>query len=111
MSHDGCEEVTWKGQAFPYLMHHPKFLKTESYGSARAAAASTGHSSSGYGRAAPASGGDGSDTMQRVGGGVRGGWGDSKGAQSSGACGQHGRSRSCCSIRVSAPQLWFSKLL
>lgn len=23
MSLDGCLEVAWKGQAFPYLMHHP----------------------------------------------------------------------------------------
>ena len=23
MSSDGCLEVAWKGQAFPYLMHHP----------------------------------------------------------------------------------------
>lgn len=40
MSHDGCEEVKWKGQAFSYLMHHPnKFHQTENYGSSRAAAA------------------------------------------------------------------------
>jgi hypothetical protein len=62
MSHDGCEEVTWKGQAFSYLMHHPKFLKTENYGSAREAAAGGGHGHSG----ATSSGGHGSDTMQRV---------------------------------------------
>jgi hypothetical protein len=40
MAHDGCKEVAWKGQAFPYLMHHPnKFHQTENYGSAGAAAA------------------------------------------------------------------------
>jgi hypothetical protein len=36
MSLDGCLEVAWKGQAFPYLMHHPKNpLQTDSYGSHR----------------------------------------------------------------------------
>ena len=35
MSHDGCEEVAWKGKAFPYLMHHPNFHTTENYGSAK----------------------------------------------------------------------------
>jgi hypothetical protein len=34
MAHDGCREVEWKGQAFPYLLHHPNsFLQTENYGS------------------------------------------------------------------------------
>lgn len=36
MSHDGCHEVAWKGQAFSYLMHHPGFHKTENYGSHKA---------------------------------------------------------------------------
>jgi hypothetical protein len=37
MAQDGSVEVAWKGQAFPYLVHHPNtFLKTENYGSARA---------------------------------------------------------------------------
>jgi hypothetical protein len=36
MSHDGTLEVEWKGQAFPYLMHHPRDpRKTDSYGNHR----------------------------------------------------------------------------
>lgn len=36
MSHDGTLEVEWKGQAFPYLLHHPKDpRKTDSYGNHR----------------------------------------------------------------------------
>lgn len=41
MSHDGCEEVTWKGNPFPYLMHHSRFHSTENYGSARQGACLT----------------------------------------------------------------------
>jgi hypothetical protein len=29
MSSDGCMEVAWKGQAFPYLMHHPSHPESE----------------------------------------------------------------------------------
>ncbi|GAX80958.1 hypothetical protein CEUSTIGMA_g8393.t1 [Chlamydomonas eustigma] len=46
MAQDGSIEVTWKGQAFSYLVHHPNsFLKTENYGSARASGshAAPGH--------------------------------------------------------------------
>ncbi len=35
MAQDGSIEVAWKGQAFPYLIHHPNGLQTENYGSAR----------------------------------------------------------------------------
>nr|QKY15097.1 NADPH-dependent aldo-keto reductase, chloroplastic isoform X2 (AKRC) [Polytomella parva] len=35
MSHDGCIEVAWKGQAFSYLLHHSGFHKTENYGTKR----------------------------------------------------------------------------
>jgi hypothetical protein len=36
MAQDGSREVEWKGQAFPYLLHHPNsFLQTENYGSQR----------------------------------------------------------------------------
>ncbi|GBF92732.1 alcohol dehydrogenase [Raphidocelis subcapitata] len=69
MSHDGCKEVEWKGQAFPYLMHHPNSMKTENYGSARAAASGGGHGH-GHGGAAATSSGTGSDTTQRSGTGT-----------------------------------------
>lgn len=36
MANDGCDEVAWKGQAFPYLMHRPD-PRSHSYGDARAA--------------------------------------------------------------------------
>lgn len=52
MSHDGCEEVPWKGQAFPYLMHHPHPGKNDSYAQERARAAAGGggggHGSGGH---------------------------------------------------------------
>lgn len=33
----GCQPVEWqqRGSAFPHLMHHPGFIKTETYGSKR----------------------------------------------------------------------------
>jgi alcohol dehydrogenase (NADP+) len=66
MAHDGCEEVAWKGQAFPYLMHHPGFNRTENYGSARA----SGHGHShGHGHSV-SSAAPGSDTTQRSGTGT-----------------------------------------
>ena len=37
MAHDGSYEVEWKGNPFPFLMHHPNaFHQSENYGSARA---------------------------------------------------------------------------
>ena len=37
MAHDGSYEVEWKGNPFPFLMHHPNgFHKSENYGSAKA---------------------------------------------------------------------------
>lgn len=38
MASDGCDEVAWKGRAFPYLLHHPGGVTTENYGTARLAA-------------------------------------------------------------------------
>lgn len=38
MAQDGSYEVAWKGQAFPYLLHHQGFLRTENYGSERSGA-------------------------------------------------------------------------
>eukprot|EP00892_Ulva_mutabilis_P001039 jgi/Ulvmu1/10936/UM007_0115.1 len=35
MSSDGCREVAWKGQAFPYLMHHPRSTESDSYAKQR----------------------------------------------------------------------------
>lgn len=34
MASDGCDEVAWKGQAFPYLMHRPD-PRSHNYGEAR----------------------------------------------------------------------------
>jgi len=62
MSHDGCAEVDWKGQAFPYLMHHPRPGKNDSYGKERAAGygGGGGHGNGGGGGGgAPASRGAG----------------------------------------------------
>ena len=35
MASDGCHEVAWKGQAFPYLMHRPD-TRSHNYGEAKA---------------------------------------------------------------------------
>lgn len=64
MANDGSLEVAWKGQAFPYLMHHPSgFMKTENYGSAKP---SKGEYSMQRNEAA-------SDTLNRAGTGTWGG--------------------------------------
>ncbi|GIL46420.1 hypothetical protein Vafri_3418 [Volvox africanus] len=73
MSHDGCHEVAWKGKAFPYLMHHPNFHSTETYGSARqatgASAAADNHGHGGGRQALPSEQG-GSDVHSRAGTGT-----------------------------------------
>jgi diketogulonate reductase-like aldo/keto reductase len=68
MSHDGCEEVSWKGQAFPYLMHHPRPGKNDSYGKARAAAAAAG--GNGHGAAPGHHSSSNPDTLRRAGTGT-----------------------------------------
>jgi hypothetical protein len=35
MASDGCDEVAWKGQSFPYLMHRPD-NRAHNYGEVRA---------------------------------------------------------------------------
>jgi diketogulonate reductase-like aldo/keto reductase len=70
MSHDGCEEVAWKGQAFPYLMHHPRQDTNDSYGKERARAAAAGGGGHGNNHAAAAAGGAAPDTLRRAGTGT-----------------------------------------
>ncbi|PNH07410.1 Catalase isozyme 2, partial [Tetrabaena socialis] len=63
MAHDGSYEVAWKGQAFSYLMHHPKFHQTENYGSAREA--EHGGHGHGHGHSQPEAQQGGSDVHTR----------------------------------------------